>query len=700
MPQVTLSLREWRRLAISLGWFTVAEAGLLLALITSLFGAPSWTLEFTAQLMLIVALLVGLNFGLVPVMLWLRVPINPLTVNGAALLLNGAALRLAASLLASPAQALSLPTFVPATVLLAGVNAVLNGLIALDDEYTFFQFIIQSTRDPRQARQASHNNVCHGMVLLQIDGLSHTHLRRALGAGIMPNLYAMLREGFHITCFDCGLPSQTSAFQAGILYGNNDDIPAFRWYERERGRMFISNRPEDARALQSRFQQAQGLLRGGSSVNNLLSGGAARAVLTLSEMHTPRALEDLIAFWLNPVIFGRTLMLCALDLLREINWSLRQRACGTRQHILSPHALLRPLVNVLLRDMTFFIVMREIQRGSPIIYATFVGYDVVAHTAGPECPNALNTLRGFDRHLRHIRQAIRYLAPFEYDLFVLSDHGQTGGATFRQRYGFTLREWIAQHIRRESRVSETPTHEEAGRSFVRALVSDLRAASEALHGQKQRRIRRATMRAAAQALEELAAVPPTPQEGEDVVVCASGCLAHVYFPSIGHQPLTWEQIEAIHPDLINALSQHEGIGFVVVRDTEDIIALNHQGARSLTSGKVIGVDPLAPFGDTTLRAAQLRRLSEFSNSGDLIVHSALYADGSVAAFEELIGSHGGLGGPQTEAFIIHPGLPMLREVGVRDATHLFTILDQWRARAVSSPPVAILDQRAQRGDAI
>jgi hypothetical protein len=28
--------------------------------------------------------------------------------------------------------------------------------------------------------------------------------------------------------------------------------------------------------------------------------------------------------------------------------------------------------------------------------------------------------------------------------------------------------------------------------------------------------------------------------------------------------------------------------------------------------------------------------------------------GEVAAFEELIGSHGGLGGPQTEPFILHP----------------------------------------------
>ncbi|MFN3705993.1 MAG: alkaline phosphatase family protein [Thermoflexales bacterium] len=680
MRRVTFSLLEWCRLAISLAWFSAIEASLVLGLMLSLFGEPSWTPRFAAQFGLVVALLVGLNFGLLPVMLWLRLPINPLTVNGAALLINGAVLRWAAGLLVEPERALSLPAFVPATLLLAIANTVLNGLIALDDEYTFFQFVIQSARDPNRSPLQADGAVRRGMVLLQVDGLSHPHLKQALELGLMPNLREMLGEGFQVTGFDCGLPSQTSAFQAAIFYGNNDNIPAFRWYERERARVFVSNRPEDARLLQARYHQAHGLLSGGSSINNLLSGGAARAVLTLSELHAPRALEDLTAFWLNPILFGRTLALCALDLLREIGWTLRQHLRGAHQPLLLPHALLRPVVNVLLRDMTFFIVMREIQRGSPIIYATFIGYDVAAHRAGPDCPHALNTLRGFDRHLRHIRQAIRHLAPFEYDLFVLSDHGQTGGLTFRQRYGLTLHEWIARHIRRSARVSQAPAVGESGRSLVAALVSDLRAASDALHGQKRRRLRRATMRAAAHALEGLTSAPPPPPNGiGDVVVCASGCLAHVYFPSIG-SPATWQTIEAHYPGLLDALTQHEGIGFVIARDGEDLIVLGRHGARSLINDRVIGKDPLEPFGAVALRAAQLRRLAEFLDSGDLIINSAPYPDGSVAAFEELLGSHGGLGGPQTEAFIVHPALPTLEEATVRDAAHLFAVLEDWRRR--------------------
>ena len=395
------------------------------------------------------------------------------------------------------------------------------------------------------------------------------------------------------------------------------------------------------------------------------------------------ALDDLAAFWLNPVMFGRTLALCGFDLAREVWQALRQRARNQQPRLPdrfpSLHTLLRPIANVLLREMAAFSVMREIQRGSPIIYATFVGYDVVAHHAGPDTTDALSTLRGFDRHLRHIRQVVRYLAPLEYDLFILSDHGQSAGATFRQRNGVTLRELIDRHTRREVRVGEAVV-EAGGVSFVQALLDDLNTASEAMRGQKRRRIRRTTMRATARALERITP-PSAPADGSnDIVVCASGCLAHVYFPSLSSTRAARAQIEASHLDLLDALIQHPGIGFVVVCEDGAPVALGRGGARHLVSGRVVGADPLAPFGEAAARAAQLRRLAQFENSGDVIVHSALFPDGSVAAFEELIGSHGGLGGEQTEAFIVHPCLPALRRAPIHSAAHLFAVLDEWRRR--------------------
>ena len=83
-----------------------------------------------------------------------------------------------------------------------------------------------------------------------------------------------------------------------------------------------------------------------------------------------------------------------------------------------------------------------------------------------------------------------------------------------------------------------------------------------------------------------------------------------------------------------------------------------------------GEDPLlmyAPaqgYGASTIetRAWQTRRVMDFPNAGDLMLISTVYPDGTVAALEELIGSHGGMGGEQTDAFIFHPpDMPVYRD---------------------------------------
>ena len=65
--------------------------------------------------------------------------------------------------------------------------------------------------------------------------------------------------------------------------------------------------------------------------------------------------------------------------------------------------------------------------------------------------------------------------------------------------------------------------------------------------------------------------------------------------------------------------------------------------------------------------------------GDLIVNSALYPDGTVAAFEELIGSHGGLGGEQTDSFLLHP--PDMPAPETRNSEDFFHVLNARRGLA-------------------
>jgi len=139
----------------------------------------------------------------------------------------------------------------------------------------------------------------------------------------------------------------------------------------------------------------------------------------------------------------------------------------------------------------------------------------------------------------------------------------------------------------------------------------------------------------------------------DVVVAASGNLAHISFPGMPGRA-TRDAVDSTYPGLIDGLVRHLGIGLVLVRvKASGSVVLGAGGMKNLTDGRVDGVDPLARFGPTA--EAGLRRVDGMAECGDLLIVSQFDPEtGEVAAFEEQIGSHGGLGGRQSDAFIVHP----------------------------------------------
>ena len=88
-------------------------------------------------------------------------------------------------------------------------------------------------------------------------------------------------------------------------------------------------------------------------------------------------------------------------------------------------------------------------------------------------------------------------------------------------------------------------------------------------------------------------------------------------------------------------------------DKRGSVALGKDGFHYLDSDEVDGVDPLAVYGEHAITG--MRRVDGMANCPDLVAISLLDTEtDEVAAFEELIGSHGGLGGDQTNPFILHP----------------------------------------------
>lgn len=103
-----------------------------------------------------------------------------------------------------------------------------------------------------------------GFIIIQIDGLSHQHLLEAMSAGDVPHLSRIVqREWGRLMPWRCGLPSTTPASQAGIMFGNNYDIPAFRWYEKEHQASIVCKLPSTVKGIQDRISRGRtGILRG------------------------------------------------------------------------------------------------------------------------------------------------------------------------------------------------------------------------------------------------------------------------------------------------------------------------------------------------------------------------------------------------------------------------------------------------------
>ena len=120
-----------------------------------------------------------------------------------------------------------------------------------------------------------------GLLVIQLDGTAPEVLRLAIRRGPMPVMRRLLERGHCLTEWTAGPPSQTSSSQAALLYGDDFDIPGFRWYEKEHRRMMVSNHPGDAATIDARAAKDGLLARNGSSVANLLSGGATQMSLSM-----------------------------------------------------------------------------------------------------------------------------------------------------------------------------------------------------------------------------------------------------------------------------------------------------------------------------------------------------------------------------------------------------------------------------------
>lgn len=521
----------------------------------------------------------------------------------------------------------------------------------------------------RFGRGTAEDDGRRGLIILQIDGLSHATLQEALAQGAMPHLNRMIeRDGYRLQSWWCGLPSSTPAVQGGLMYGNTWNIPAFRWYEKHSGRTLVAKHPRDARVLQDRLSAGRrGLLEGGSSYVNIYDGGARLSLFTVSALGGERFFANVRGFsfatllLLSPVRLLRLAWDVCWDFVRDLSQRLISHVAprpGRPLRPVSPLAsLFQIFANVVFRELQTFGVLLDIYRRVPAIYANFYGYDDIAHQLGVFERETARVLRSIDGRIREIDTCRRrFAARREYDLFILSDHGMSPCTPFQEDTGQTLGQFLSSLVEQHNAsvvLDESESSQWRSTTEARYLLDELRGihANLSPHTQKLAgALRNFILRRV-----------PIDDEHEwdlsrqrDVVVRSSGTVALVYF-NVTSRQMDLSEIELVYPGLLRGLVEAPALGLILGRERGEAMAMTVRGPRRICHlDDPLICDLLDNLPDRAVTARQLARLASFPDGGDLILLGRWDSRGRTIAFEPHRATHGGLGGDQNRPFLAMP----------------------------------------------
>ncbi|CAN5652572.1 phage holin family protein [soil metagenome] len=556
------------------------------------------------------------------------------------------------------------------------VTTFVSALFSLDDDAAFDRFVTKSLK--YEYRNVERSDI-PAFIFLEADGLAAPVLEDAVSKGYMPTLKRWIETGTHrLTTWEPDLSCQTSASQAGILLGSNENIPAFRWWDKQRQTMMTSSKLETAKALEEELSAGVGLLEpDGGSRFNVFSGGAGSCIGTFSKLGASAAAVEYWPKFLNPFTLARLLSLFVQDVVREWWEEFQQNRRDVQPRLSRPwtYAFVRAGTTAALLEITRLMVIIDIFKGVPSAYYSIYAYDEVAHHTGINRHYTYKVLKQMDRAFGHFERVARD-APRPVHFVILSDHGQSQGATFLQRYGTALGAFVASLLPTET--SLTAIHDTAETTSQWEALLSQAASTESRTGKLvARTFRKRTVDGVVTLGNEQSEREITQDE---VVVLASGNLGLISFTRWMDR-MTFQEIVTAFPGLIRGLRDHPGIALVMVRDDEEgAVVFGKKGTYFLDTDSFDGENPLESFGD--LAAHHLRRTDGFPACPDILLISTYWPEtGEVTAFEEKLGSHGGLGGLQRQPMILHPAEFSVGNELIVGAGELNRVLRGWMSDA-------------------
>jgi hypothetical protein len=505
------------------------------------------------------------------------------------------------------------------------------------------------------------------MLLLHLDGVGRGQLEHAMERGYAPTLRALIeREPYRLSPCRAGAPTSTPAFQAGLLYGVDHDIPGYTWFDKRKRREVRMDRGDDARVLEEELARGgTPLLCNGSVYCSIFSGGAHSRRWALSGWNeelcaadfgmeelakaplVPQARDIAAATMVHSATLGRIAGAIGLDVASGLVETARWvRHVGSMQH--EPQFLFhRVLTECLFTEFAANSCVIDIARGTPIVYACFIGYDEYAHRRGPFSRMALLKLWELDRMVGRILAAAKALPELKYEIYLFSDHGQVATRPAE----LVLGESLGEHLLADGRTAGSGTVAFGGAgggeaAAVAARARWLRRLSGALPGAFGK-VALAWARHLAKALD---AAQPGRADGPLLVVPA-GDIAHVYSTRVP-TPLREAEIRGRHPGLLERCAKSPAVGFALIRGDKGPLAL--RGDRRFELDRPTDALAMAHEVGHPLAAVYARDLLRMRSSGDVILLGTAAPCGATVAYPFEFGSHGGLAPEQLDTFMIHP----------------------------------------------
>ncbi len=522
------------------------------------------------------------------------------------------------------------------------------------------------------------------LLIIQIDGLSYDDLEYCVEKGYAPWMKKLLQkeaaqagEKQYLKQYFPGLPCSTPVIQAAIMYGDSSPVAGFRFVDKQKNKTISFVNPLDAYYIESNYYtnkdnndtqnnknnkdnkdnkdlKKNGLLSDyGSSYFNHFSGGAERSIFTMATLWKQNKIQKLkqtdlhLIFLANPFRIIKVAYLAGFEIITEYLEALWEHIVAfiKRRKAKVPFifSIVRMNMNVISRELTTLGAIIDMKRSTPIIYINYVGYDEIGHHRGPSNKSAYRSIRAIDRNIKRIYAKKKQ----DYDIMILSDHGQQQAMPFKRIYKQSLGDFIKQLAAVAVSSDDELDDKDITLEYMQKDIEEM--------GRKNKLAKLLTMFKSKENLKK------EKNKVASITVAISSNLAQIYFLQ-EKKRIDKKEIELLYPEFIEKLSKHPGIGVVLGKHESNFFIITKNGTIFVTpQGEIKASEEYKLFlrlmHDYEIKISPEIFLQEIIAmlqkpfSGDLTIIGSMI-DGKAISFADHFGAHGGFGGKQTNAFII------------------------------------------------